>query len=114
MHALGIGTQVKIVRPLLRAPLCGHCRPCDVGLPAVRKLELRSLATVRTRDEQHGEPQCATAAAAASSMSSPSRKRSIVNGALIGCGSSCAIVQAKTCAEPGVALKPPVPQPQFT
>ena len=37
-----------------------------------------------------------------------------MNGALIGCGSSCAIVCANTCAEPGVALKPPVPQPQLT
>jgi hypothetical protein len=24
------------------------------------------------------------------------------------------MVQAKTCADPGVALNPPVPQPQFT
>ena len=37
-----------------------------------------------------------------------------MKGALIGCGSSRAMVQAKTCAEPGVALKPPVPQPQLT
>src|ERR1700730_19286156 len=57
--------------------------------------------------------QCATAAAAASSIRWPSRKRSMVKGALIGCGSSRAMVQANTCAEPGVALKPPVPQTQF-
>src|SRR6204780_3380234 len=38
----------------------------------------------------------------------------MVNGALIGCGSSRAIVHANTCADPGVALNPPVPQPQFT
>ena len=38
----------------------------------------------------------------------------MVKGALIGCGSSRAMVQASTCAAPGVALKPPVPQPQFT
>jgi hypothetical protein len=41
-------------------------------------------------------------------------ERSMVNGALIGCGSSRAIVCANTCAEPGVALNPPVPQPQLT
>ena len=35
-------------------------------------------------------------------------------GAAIGCGSSRAMVAAKTWPEPGVALKPPVPQPQFT
>src|SRR5258707_13473198 len=62
-----------------------------------------------------GSPvQCATAAAAASSIKYPSRKRSMVNGTLVGCGSSRAMVQAKTCADPGVALNPPVPQPQLT
>ena len=60
------------------------------------------------------EHQCATAAAAASSISRPVRKRSSVNGALIGCGLSLAMVCAKTWPEPGVALKPPVPQPQLT
>ena len=58
--------------------------------------------------------QCATAAAAASSMSCPVRKRSSAKGALIGCGSSCAMVCANTWPDPGVALNPPVPQPQFT
>ena len=66
----------------------------------------------RNRRPRHH--QWATAAAAASSMSRPVRKRSSVKGALILCGSSRAIVCAKTCAEPGVALKPPVPQPQLT
>ena len=37
-----------------------------------------------------------------------------MNGALIACGASFAIVCAKTCADPGVALNPPVPQPQLT
>ena len=40
--------------------------------------------------------------------------RSSENGALIGCGSSRAMVWAKTWPEPGVALNPPVPQPQLT
>src|ERR1700693_2978302 len=38
----------------------------------------------------------------------------MVKGALIGCGSSLAMVHANTWADPGVALKPPVPHPQFT
>src|ERR1700688_740165 len=38
----------------------------------------------------------------------------MVKGALIGGGSSRAMVHADTCADPGVALKPPVPHPQFT
>ena len=37
-----------------------------------------------------------------------------VKGAASRCGSSRAIVCAKTWPEPGVALKPPVPQPQLT
>ena len=68
----------------------------------------------RHRDSHLGHHQCATAAAAASSMRRPVRKRSMVKGALIGCGSSLAMVWAKTWPEPGVALKPPVPQPQLT
>ncbi len=58
--------------------------------------------------------QCATAAAAASSISRPVLNRSSVNPALILCGSSRAMVWAKTLPEPGVALNPPVPQPQLT
>ena len=54
------------------------------------------------------------AAAAASSIRCPSRKRSMVKGALIGCGSPRAIVYAIRGPAPGVALKPPVPQPQLT
>ena len=41
-------------------------------------------------------------------------KRSSENGALSACGSPFAIVCANTQPEPGVALKPPVPQPQLT
>ena len=60
-------------------------------------------------------PQCATAAAAASSISRPVWKRSSENGAAIGCISSLRHrMRANTCADPGVALKPPVPQPQLT
>src|SRR5918996_2203248 len=57
--------------------------------------------------------QCATAAAPCSSTSWPLAKRSRANGAAIGCGSPLATVQANTWPEPGVALKPPVPQPQL-
>ena len=47
-------------------------------------------------------------------MSRPVRNRSSVNGALMRCGSPVATIWAKTWPEPGVALKPPVPQPQLT
>ncbi len=47
-------------------------------------------------------------------MSRPVRKRSSENGAASGCGSPRANEWANTWPEPGVALKPPVPQPQFT
>ena len=57
--------------------------------------------------------QCDTAAAACSSTSAPVVKRSSANGAASGCGSSRAIVWAKTQPAPGVALNPPVPQPPF-
>src|SRR5262249_28029493 len=86
----------------------------NVGLSAVRELDLRAFATVGACAEQHSISQCATAAAAAPSIRLPSANRSIVKGALIGCGASLAIVCANRCAEPGVALNPPVPQPQFT
>src|SRR5689334_22183398 len=85
--------------------------PSDVCLPAIAEFILGADATPRTDNQQH---QCATAAAAASSISRPVSKRPRANGAAIGCGSPRAIVAAKTCPDPGVALNPPVPQPQFT
>ena len=69
----------------------------------------------RFRPEKNGgrPSQCDTAAAACSSTSAPVVKRSSANGAASGCGSSRAIVCAKTQPAPGVALNPPVPQPPF-
>src|SRR6202044_3898011 len=58
--------------------------------------------------------QCATAAAVASLISAPARKRSRPSGAAILLGSPVATRRANTWPEPGVALKPPVPQPQLT
>ncbi len=40
-------------------------------------------------------------------------KRSSANGAASSAGSPLAMVSASTHPEPGVALNPPVPQPQF-
>ena len=60
------------------------------------------------------DPQCATAAAPCSSMRAPVVKRSSVYGALSSCGAPVAIVCASTQPTAGVALKPPVPHPQFT
>ncbi len=45
-------------------------------------------------------------------MSAPVVNRSSPNGRASSCGASCAIVWASTSPETGVALKPPVPQPQ--
>ena len=82
---------------------------------SARERAATALAASTSRCEGTAvDHQCATAAAAASSISRPVRKRSSVNGALIGCGLSLAMVWAKTWPEPGVALKPPVPQPQLT
>src|SRR5262249_44116218 len=80
-------------------------------LPAVGELDLVALAAPGAADQQH---QCATPAAPCSSISAPVVKRSSWNGALSSCGSPCASVCANTQPEPGVALNPPVPQPQFT
>ena len=74
------------VRPAIRCPVAGGTGPAS---------------------------QCDTAAAACSSTSAPVVKRSSANGAASGCGSSRAIVWAKTQPAPGVALNPPVPQPPF-
>ncbi len=121
---------VRRRRPLAAAP-------AQASMPASTKTAIRSrfgaadrlrrtssltemkqvlLASEHQRhcDSHLGHHQCATAAAAASSIRRPVRKRSMVKGALIGCGSSLAMVWAKTWPEPGVALKPPVPQPQLT
>src|SRR5882724_8544059 len=116
IYALGIGAHVQEFRPRLIVQLGGLDRPRQVCLPAVGEFDFRAFTAVGADNEQHGggPVQCATAAAAASSIKYPSRKRSMVNGALMGCGSSRAMVQAKTCADPGVALNPPVPQPQLT
>ena len=58
--------------------------------------------------------QWATAAAPCSSMRAPVVKRSRAKGSLRGCGAPVASVWAKVKPAAGVALKPPVPQPQLT
>ena len=96
--------------------IVGAGDPLDAHLVWLRNVKEAALAGEHQRrsDGEGFEHQWATAAAAASSISRPVRKRSSVNGALIGCGLSLAMVCAKTWPEPGVALKPPVPQPQLT
>ena len=93
----------RLVYGMLEADLDAIAEAAD-GLAGASRLTAEAFA----REE------LACAAAAASSIRSPSRKRSSVKGALIGCGASWAMVQANRCPDPGVALKPPVPQPQFT
>ena len=57
--------------------------------------------------------QCATPAATLSSMKRPSRNRSSPKGAASGPGASLATISAMAQPEPGMALNPPVPQPQL-
>src|SRR5438132_2432452 len=83
-------------------------RARDVRFAAAAELGLVARAAPGTANEQH---QCATAAAPCSSISAPVVKRSSAKGFASGCASPLASVQAKTWPEPGVALKPPVPQP---
>lgn len=112
MGAAFIGTRVKVIGPGLVRHVRGW--PHDVRLPRVAELDLGPRAAIRTIDQQQGAAQCATAAAAASLIMVPRTNRSSPKGATIGCGASWAIVCAKRSPDPGVALKPPVPQPQFT
>ena len=114
MHAFRVRPVEEILRPVRVIDFRGIGRPGDVRLAAAAELDLGAGTAVGASDEQHATPQWATAAAAASSMRRPVRKRSSVKGALMGCGSPVAMVCANTWPEPGVALKPPVPQPQLT
>src|SRR4051794_5524827 len=98
------GPRIVAHRRWIRGPL-------HMGLAAVTELVLRPRAAPRTRDQQH---QCATAAAAASLIRRPLINRCRLKGAASKCGVPVAMVAAKTWPEPGVALKPPVPQPQLT
>src|SRR4051812_34242532 len=111
MQAPGIAAQVQVLGPGIVLNGSGVGRTGDMRFAGVAELDLRPLAAPGTGDQQH---QCDTAAAAASSINRPVANRSSENGAAIGCGSSRAIVAAKTWPERGVALTPPVPQPQFT
>src|ERR1700732_1140532 len=115
VHAAAVFAAVQIVGPDLGGNVGGA--PGGGGWRPARRRRTRARDARRSRGSRSaawGCSQCATAAAAASSMRSPSRKRSSVKGALIGCGSSWALGQANTWAEPGGALKRSVPQPAFT
>src|SRR5215204_3982041 len=67
----------------------------------------------RAQQQGEGAHQWATAAAPCSSIRAPVVNRSSAYGALSECGSSLAIVWASTQPDAGVALNPPVPQPQL-
>ena len=67
VHTAGVVTAVEKVRPLLHGDFRRLLRPGDVRLPAVHELRLGTLTAIGTLDQQHSD-QCATAAAAASSM----------------------------------------------
>src|SRR5690606_36971045 len=125
MDAARVAADEEVVAPFLVGEGGRIGGPRDMRLAAIGEFEFgQVLLAVGAMDQEHGRGssvlgsrgshQCATAAAAASSISRPVVNRSSVKGALIGCGSSLAIVQASVCAAPGVALNPPVPQPQLT
>ena len=93
MNALRIGAQVKKFGPCLIVERRSDRRAARYA--PRRRSGTRSPgapAAIGAVDQQHDRPQCATAAAAASSIRRPVRKRSSVNGAAIGCGSPVAIV----------------------
>src|SRR5580658_3263723 len=82
--------------------------------PARRKLDLIARSTPGAGNLQHecsGGPQCATPEAAPSSMSAPVAKRSSLKAAASSSDLSRARRWAKERPPPGIALKPPVPQP---
>src|SRR5215212_8802029 len=81
----------------------------DARLAAVAKLDLVARPAVRALDQEH---QCAATAAPCSSISAPVVNRSRPYGRASSCGALFAIVCASTRPETGVALNPPVPQPQ--
>src|SRR5688500_8713439 len=68
MPALGIGTEEQELGPLCVIELRRIAGPRDMRFAAAAELDLRARAAMRTPDQQH---QCATAAAAASSMRRP-------------------------------------------
>src|SRR5581483_8648978 len=109
--ALRVVAVEEELRPLLVRERGRVGRVAHAGLSPVGELDLVALAAPRTRDPEH---QCATPAAPCSSTRAPVTKRSSENGATRACGSPCAIVQANVRPDAGVALNPPVPQPQFT
>src|SRR6185312_6699336 len=111
-RALEVVPDEQVVGPLLVGEFVAAALGIrHVRLTAVAELDLVARAALRTRNEHH---QCATAAAPCSSTSRPlvnrSRPKSAASAGTRPVSSSSAI----TCPIPGVALKPPVPQPQLT
>src|SRR5689334_3711951 len=88
-----IAAHEEIVSPRLIRKVFRMRRARDVGFAAAGELDLATRAAPRTVDEEH---QCATPAAPCSSTSRPVQKRSSAKGALRLCGSSRAMVCAKT------------------
>ena len=94
----GVGERVRVLRV------------GDPGLAAVAELDLVAWPAPRAGDQQH---QWATPAAPCSSMSAPDSNRASAYGRASSCGSPVATVAAITQPDAGVALNPPVPQPQL-
>src|SRR5699024_651097 len=122
--ALGVRPVEEVARPFAVVEGGGVLGVGHVGLAAVAELDLVARAAVGAVDEEHGgllgtwriegRGQWATPAAPCSSMRWPVSKRSRLKGRLISCASSVAMVWARANPAPGVALNPPVPQPQLT
>src|SRR5690349_6571003 len=66
MHAFGVGSVEEVVGPGPITDLGGIGGTSDVRFAAAVEFDFRARTAVGTGDEQHGAPQWATAAAAAS------------------------------------------------
>src|SRR4051794_36259509 len=106
---LRVVAEEEVAGPLIVGGCLRVRRVGDMRLTAVAELDLITRPAPGAGDQQH---QWATAAAPCSSMTAPVVNRSRLNGRASSSVSPRASVEAITQPEAGVALNPPVPQPQ--
>src|SRR5262249_16225205 len=101
--------QVDVSVPFRIARLLGASGSLNRRIPAIREFREGPLAAPWAWAPHRRAPRCRRGSGRAprSSMVWPRSNRWRLNGALSGCGRSCAIVWAKHQPDAGVALKPP-------